>query len=154
MKLNNKGFSSKETLAVIIMICMLICAIVPTVLTMIKDSDNKVLLNNVAIFKNELNNTLLSYTNGGEVVEDGCYYIMKKGELCLGDYDKHTNKCTKNVLTVEVDGLKPNAGAVDIYNGLVEDIHNVKIKEYFVNIDKYAEFYLSEEPKTQGICRP
>lgn len=154
MKFNRSGFAAKEFLAVIIIVCMLIVVLVPTILGIIKTSNHKILMDNVMIFRKEIDNILLSYSSGGNEVADGCYYVMMNGNVCLGDYDSKQHKCLTETLNVELSGKKPNAGAVDIARNKVVDIHNIVIDNLYVNVDHNYEYYISEKPKTQALCRP
>ena len=153
MKINSKGVSAKEMLAVIIIVCMIIVVVVPTILGFIKSSENKVLVNNVITFRNELNELLTDFATNGEWVGDGSYYVMKDGNVCLGSYDKKNNKCSDEFLKVEIEGLKPNAGCVDISGSYVSNLYNIEFNHMYVNLDKKLEYYVSDEPITKALCR-
>lgn len=153
MKMNSKGVSAKEMLAVIIIVCMIIVVVVPTILGFIKSSENKVLVNNVITFRNELNELLTDFATNGEWVGDGSYYVMKDGNVCLGSYDKKNNKCSDEFLKVEIEGLKPNAGCVDISGSYVSNLYNIEFNHMYVNIDKKFEYYVSDEPVAKALCR-
>ncbi len=153
MKMNSKGVSAKEMLAVIIIVCMIIVVVVPTILGFIKSSENKVLVNNVITFRNELNELLTDFATNGEWVGDGSYYVMKDGNVCLGSYDKKNNKCSDEFLKVEIEGLKPNAGCIDISGSYVSNLYNIEFNHMYVNLDKKFEYYVSEEPITKALCR-
>lgn len=153
MKMNSKGVSAKEMLAVIIIVCMIIVVVVPTILGFIKSSENKVLVNNVITFRNELNELLTDFATNGEWVGDGSYYVMKDGNVCLGSYDKKNNKCNDEFLKVEIEGLKPNAGCVDISGSYVSNLYNIEFNHMYVNLDKKLEYYVSDEPITKALCR-
>ena len=153
MKMNSKGVSAKEMLAVIIIVCMIIVVVVPTILGFIKSSENKVLVNNVITFRNELNELLTDFATNGEWVGDGSYYVMKDGNVCLGSYDKKNNKCSDEFLKVEIEGLKPNAGCVDISGSYVSNLYNIEFNHMYVNIDKKFEYYVSDEPEAKALCR-
>lgn len=153
MKLNNRGVGSKEIFAVILIVCMILVIMVPAIINVIEFSNKKVLINNVIAFRNEVDRTLLSNSTGGEDVVDGCYYIMSNGNICLGEYDDSVDQCLSEVLKIELSGEKPKAGAIDISGNIVSDIHNVRIANFFINVDGSKEYYISEEPQTQLICR-
>ena len=153
MKMNSKGVSAKEMLAVIIIVCMIIVVVVPTILGFIKSSENKVLVNNVITFRNELNELLTDFATNGEWVGDGSYYVMKDGNVCLGSYDKKNNKCSDEFLKVEIEGLKPNAGCIDISGSYVSNLYNIEFNHMYVNLDKKLEYYVSDEPITKALCR-
>ena len=153
MKMNSKGVSAKEMLAVIIIVCMIIVVVVPTILGFIKSSENKVLVNNVITFRNELNELLTDFATNGEWVGDGSYYVMKDGNVCLGSYDKKNNKCSDEFLKVEIEGLKPNAGCIDISGSYVSNLYNIEFNHMYVNIDKKFEYYVSDEPVAKALCR-
>lgn len=153
MKMNSKGVSAKEMLAVIIIVCMIIVVVIPTILGFIKSSENKVLVNNVITFRNELNELLTDFATNGEWVGDGSYYVMKDGNVCLGSYDKKNNKCSDEFLKVEIEGLKPNAGCIDISGSYVSNLYNIEFNHMYVNLDKKLEYYVSDEPITKALCR-
>lgn len=154
MKLNKHGVGSKEMFLVILIICMILVAMVPTIINIMEQSNQNVLMNNVIAFRSEVDKTLLSYVNGGDDIADGCYYITHEGDICLGDYDSDANKCFSESLVIELIGEKPKAGSIDISGYKVKDIHNVRMKNLFVNIDGSKEYYVSEEPQAQTFCRP
>lgn len=153
MKINNKGVSAKELLAVIIIVCMIIVVLVPSVLGFIKTSENKVLVNNVIAFRDEINKLLSDHVIDGDWIGDGSYYVMKDGNVCLGKYDKKNNKCNDEFLKVEMEGLKPNAGCIDISGSYVSNLYNIEFDQVYVNLDKKFEYYVSEEPITKSLCR-
>ena len=124
MKLNNHGVGSKEMFLVILIICMILVAMVPTIINAVEHSNEEVLMNNVITFRSEVDRTILSYINGGEDIPDGCYYITSNGDICLGDYDSK-----------------------------VSDIHNIRIENFFVNLNSSREYYVSDEPQAQVFCR-
>ena len=111
------------------------------------------LVNNVITFRNELNELLTDFATNGEWVGDGSYYVMKDGNVCLGSYDKKNNKCSDEFLKVEIEGLKPNAGCVDISGSYVSNLYNIEFNHMYVNIDKKFEYYVSDEPITKALCR-
>ena len=153
MKMNSNGVSAKEMLAVISIVCMIIVVLVPTILGFIKSSENKVLVNNVITFRNELNELLSDFASNGEWIGDGSYYVMKDGNVCLGNYDKKNNKCSAEFLKIEFEGLKPNAGCVDVSGSYVSNLYNIEFNHMYVNLDKKFEYYVSEEPITKALCR-
>ena len=153
MKLNNHGLSSREMLTVLIIICMILVMLVPTILNTIEFSGKKIMMNNVAVFRNEIDITIMSYINGGKDISDGCYYIMQSGDLCLGDYDSSNDMCDSDKLVIALDGTKPQSGTVDINNNKVSDICNIRMKNFFINVDDSSKYYISEEPRAQTVCR-
>ena len=153
MKLNNRGVGSKEIFAVILIVCMILVILVPVIINAVEFSNKKVLINNVVAFRNEVDKNLLSISASGEDVTDGCYYIMNEGNVCLGKYDDVLNHCFSDVLKIELSGEIPKAGVIDIFGGVVSDIHNVRISNFFVNIDSSKDYYVSEEPQAQPICK-
>ena len=153
MKMNSKGVSAKEMLAVIIIVCMIIVVSIPAILGFIKNSEKKVLVNNVITFRNEINELLSDFATNGEWVGDGSYYVMKDGNVCLGSYDKKNNKCSDEFLKVEIEGLKPNAGCIDISGSYVSNLYNIEFNHMYVNLDKKLEYYVSDEPITKALCR-
>lgn len=153
MKLNRSGFSSKEFIAVIVVVGLFIVVMVPMLLNAISGSDTKVMMNNVITFRTEVNREILSYINGGEYIDDGCYYITIDGDVCLGEYDSSTGKCFDQSLEIMLDGEKPSGGSLDIISSAVSDIHNIKMSNLFVNVNKKDEYYVTSEPKTTGVCR-
>lgn len=154
MKINSKGVSAKEMLAVIIIVCMIIVVSIPAILGFIKNSEKKVLVNNVITFRNEINELLSDFASNGEWIGDGSYYVMKDGNVCLGNYDKKTNKCNDDFLKIEFEGLKPNAGCVDVSGSYVSNLYNIEFNHMYVNIDKKFDYYVSDEPITKALCRP
>ena len=147
------GCGSKEALTVLIIICMILVVMVPSILNLIEFSGKKVLINNVITFRSEVDKSLLSYTNGGDDVENGCYYITVDGNICLSDYDSNGDVCYSDVLKIDLDGEKPFSGAIDISGNRVTDIHNIRVDNFFVNVDDTARYYISEEPAAQTFCR-
>lgn len=154
MSLNNKGFAAKEFLTVIIIVCMILVVLVPTVLSAIEFSGKKVLMNNVITFRSEVDKTLLSYVTGGEDIADGCYYITHDGNICLSDYVSDMDYCSSEPLVIELEGSKPKSGTIDISSNKVSDIHNVRMENFFINLNSSKEYYISEEPQAQIFCRP
>lgn len=153
MKLNNHGVGSKEMFLVILIICMILVALVPTIINAIEYSNEEVLMNNVISFRSEVDRTILSYINGGEDIPDGCYYITTEGDICLGDYDATLDMCSSEPLEIELKGEKPKAGTIDVASYKVSDIHNIRIENFFVNVDSSKEYYVSDEPQAQIVCR-
>ena len=78
---------------------------------------------------------------------------MKDGNVCLGSYDKKNNKCSDEFLKVEIEGLKPNAGCIDISGSYVSNLYNIEFNHMYVNLDKKLEYYVSDEPITKALCR-
>lgn len=153
MKLNIRGEGSKEMFLVILIVCMILVAMVPTIINAVEHSNEKVLMNNVITFRAEVDRTILSYINGGEDIADGCYYITSNGDICLGDYDSKYDFCASEPLEIELQGEKPLSGTVDIASYKVSNIHNVRIENFFVNLNSSKEYYVSDEPKAQVVCR-
>ena len=153
MKLNNRGVGSKEIFAVILIVCMILVVLVPVIINAVEFSNKKVLINNVVAFRNEVDKNLLSISASGKEVADGCYYIMNEGNVCLGDYDDSVNQCFSDVLRIELSGEIPKAGVIDISGGTVSGIHNVRISNFFVNINSARDYCVSEAPQAQPVCR-
>lgn len=153
MKLNNRGVGSKEMFLVILIVCMILVAIVPTIIKAVEHSNEEVLMNNVITFRNQVDRTILDYINGGEDIGDGCYYIMHNGDICLGDYDVDSDHCYTDPLVIELEGSKPKAGTIDIASYKVSDIHNIRMENLFVNLNSSKEYFISEEPQAQIFCR-
>ena len=151
--LNKNGFSSKEFIAVIVIIGMFVCVMVPMLLNAISGSDIRVMTNNVITFRSEVDREILSYVNGGEYINDGCYYVTRDGNICLGSYDGTLDNCLGEELEIMLDGLKPKGGYIDIVSSTVSDIHNIEISNLFVNINSDDEYYATYEPKTVAVCR-
>lgn len=147
------GCGSKEAITVIIIICMILVVMVPSILNLIEFSDKKVLINNVVTFRSEVDKMLLQYTNGGDEVENGCYYITHEGNVCLSDYDTSSDACSSDILKIDLDGLKPFAGTIDIYENHVSDLHNISMDNFYINIDDTARYYISEDPAAQLFCK-
>lgn len=153
MKLNNHGVGSKEMFLVILIVCMILVAMVPTIINAVEHSNEEVLMNNVITFRSEVDRTILSYINGGEDIPDGCYYITSKGDICLGDYDSDHDMCTGEPLEIELKGEKPKAGTIDVASYKVSDIHNIRMENFFINLNSSKEYYVSDEPQAQVFCR-
>ena len=147
------GCGSKEMITVIIIICMILVVMVPSILNLIEFSDKKVLINNVITFRNEVDKSLLQYTNGGDSVENGCYYVTYDGNICLSDYDSSGDVCSGDTLKIDLEGEKPFSGVIDISENKVTDIHNIRVDHFFVNVDDTARYYISDEPVAQLFCR-
>lgn len=153
MKLNNHGVSSKEMFLVILIVCMILVAMVPTIINAVEYSNEEVLMNNVITFRSEVDRTILSYINGGDDIADGCYYITSKGDICLGAYDSKYDICATEPLEIELKGEKPLSGTIDISSYKVSDLHNIRIENFFVNLNSSKEYYVSDEPQAQVVCR-
>lgn len=153
MKLNNHGAGSKEMFLVILIVCMILVAMVPTIINAVEHSNEEVLMNNVITFRSEVDRKILSYINGGEDIPDGCYYITSKGDICLGDYDSDHDMCTGEPLEIELKGEKPKAGTIDVASYKVSDIHNIRMENFFINLNSSKEYYISDEPQAQVFCR-
>lgn len=153
MKLNNRGVGSKEIFLVILIICMLLVALVPTIINAVEYSNEEVLMNNVIIFRTEVDKTILSYINGGEDIPDGCYYITHAGNICLGNYDSDHDTCEGEVLEIDLKGEKPKSGTMDVASYKVSDIHNIRMENFFINLNSSKEYYVSDEPQAQVVCR-
>ena len=152
MKLNNHGVGSKEMFLVILIICMILVAIVPTIINAVENSNNEVLMNNVITFRSQVDRTILDYINGGEDIADGCYHITQDGNICFGEYDSDAGICHAETLVIELEGEKPKSGTIDIASYKVSNIHNIRMHNLFVNIDNSKEYYISEEPQAQVVC--
>ena len=153
MKLNNHGVGSKEMFLVILIVCMILVAMVPTIINAVEHSNEEVLMNNVITFRSEVDRTILSYINGGEDIPDGCYYITSKGDICLGEYDSDHDMCAGEPLEIELKGEKPKAGTIDVASYKVSDIHNIRMENFFINLNSSKEYYISDEPQAQVVCR-
>ena len=150
MKKNNKGFGSKETFLVFIVVCMLIVVIVPFVLGYINNSKKSVVTDSIIVFRKQVDREILSYINGGENIHDGCYFVTSDCDICLGKYEK--KKCSEGSLKIDIEGLKPSGGSIDIVSSKVSDIHNLLIDNRYVN-EKNSEYYITLEPEIQTFCR-
>ena len=153
MKLNNHGVGSKEMFLVILIVCMILVAMIPTIINVVENSNQAVLMNNVISFRKQVDITLLDYINGGSDVADGCYYITGDGDICFGEYDNSTGVCYSDTLVIELEGLKPKSGIIDITSYKVSDIHNIRVENFFVNVDSSEEYYISDEPQSQAVCK-
>lgn len=150
MKMNNKGFGSKETFLVFIVVCMILVVIVPFILGYIQNSKTSAVTDSVIVFRKQVDREILSYINGGNDIADGCYFVTYDGNICLGKYED--KKCNEEYLKIDIEGLKPNGGAVDIKSSKVIDIHNITIDNKYVNA-KDDEYYITLEPEIQSFCR-
>lgn len=72
---------------VILIVCMILVAIVPTIINTVEHSNQEVLMNNVITFRSQVDKTILDYINGGADIADRCYFITGNGDICLGKYD-------------------------------------------------------------------
>lgn len=149
MKLNNKGFSYKEFFAVIVIVAILIMAIVPAMLTFMQHSKDSAVTDSVIVFRKQVDREILSYINGGNDIADGCYFVTNHGDICLGKYKN--DKCDSELLKIDIDGLKPNGGYVDIEASKISVIHNVFIDNKYVN-EKDDEYYITQEPIEAIVC--
>ena len=109
-------------------------------------------MNNVIVFRSEIDRTILSYINGGEDIPDGCYYITNKGDICLGKYDSDYDMCSSELLEIKLKGEKPRAGTIDIVSYKVSDIHNIRMENFFINLNGSKKYYVSDEPQAQVFC--
>ncbi len=150
MRLNNRGFSYKEFFAVIVIMVILIMAIVPAMLTFMQHSKDNVVKDSVIVFRKQVDREILSYVNGGNDIADGCYFVTYEGNVCLGKYED--NKCESESLKIDIDGLKPNGGSIDITSSKISIIHNIIIDNKYVN-EKDSEYYITKEPIEQSFCR-
>lgn len=153
MNLNNHGVGSKEMFLVILIICMILVAMVPTIINAVEYSNEEVLMNSVITFRSEVDKTILSYINGGEDIPDGCYYITQSGDVCLGEYDSDHDICASDSLEIELKGGKPKSGTIDVASYKVSDIHNIRLENFFINLNSSKEYYVSDEPQAQVFCR-
>lgn len=149
MKLDNKGFGSKEYFMAIIIVCMIIAVIVPSILKYIRNAMNSTITNSVIIFRKQINREIIDYENAGNYVADGCYHVMKNGSICLEEYND--DKCSGEVLKIEGKGLRPNGGLVEIKTSKVSDIYNININNKYVN-GQEDEYSITLKPVKKCKC--
>lgn len=153
MKLGIGGYSSKELLTVIIIVCMILVMLVPTILNIIEYSNNKILMNSVITFRQEIDRTLLLRESDEFMVQDGCYYVTASGDICLGKYNSSFDHCDTDILKIDLAGTKPVSGIVNIVRNRVSDIRNIRIKNLFVNVTNGVDYSISDEPLAQTFCK-
>lgn len=148
--LSNKGFSAKEFFLVFIVIAILSLGIFPVVFRVIESSRNSIVTDSVIIFRRQVNKEILLYVSDGNEILDGCYVITNDGNLCLGN-TKHDGFCVDDALTIDINGVKPEGGVVDITENRVNNIYNIFIDNKYVNI-RDNEYYISNNPEAEIVC--
>lgn len=148
--MNNKGFSSKEYFLVFLIVGVIMIGVLPIIFRVIDKSRDDVVTDNVMIFENEVNKEIISYINGGNEVNDGCYKITSDGNLCLGNVDD-SGSCIDDALIIDVSGVKPDGGSIGIKSNKVTSIYNIMIDNKYVNLDN-DEYYISDTPNNKIIC--
>lgn len=148
-KLNNKGFSGKEFFLVFVAVAVIIMGIMPIIFRVIDKSKYTQVTDSVMVFRNEVNKEIISYVNGGNEVNDGCYIITKDGNLCIGDTNKD-GECSKSLI-IDITGLKPDGGSVNIKENKVSNLYNILIDNKYVNFED-DQYYISDKPNMKMIC--
>lgn len=150
MKLNNKGFSSKEYFLVFFAIAVVVFGTMPIIFRVIDKSRDDAVTDSVMVFRQEVNKEIVAYVNDGNEMFDGCYLITKDGNLCLGRTSRD-GKCIDKALKIDVSGLKPDGGSLDIKSNKVINIYNILIDNKYVNL-KNEEYYISDKPEVELVC--
>ena len=112
-----KGFTLVELLAIIIILAALLLIIIPIVDDTIDKAEEK---SNLRWAENYIRAVELAINVDELDVPIGTYDIMKNGNLCIGTYNKSSNKCTGYQLEVEITNA-PKSGSITIENNLATD---------------------------------
>lgn len=147
-KLNNKGFSSKEFMIVVVGIIVVIAGIMPIVFSMIEKTRNGAVIDSAEMFVYQTERGIFNQIAEGNAVVDGCYYVTESGNLCL---DMENGVCTGEELIIDLDGLRPEGGALSIHNNKVSGIYNLFIDNKYVN-QKDNKYYVDLELDRKKIC--
>ena len=144
---NSKGFTLIELLAVITIMGILLFVGVPAIMKTINNSKKDTAEVSVKRYANEVDKEIKSYEIDNGEVKDGSYSIMKNGNLCLAVYDKDSDSCSGEILSVDLEGQKPEDGTVKIVDKKVAEVSNAKIDRFYVNSGpSSSDFVVSNTP--------
>jgi len=113
----NKGFTLVELLGVMIILTVLSLIITPVVITLIDEAEVGAELRSAELYINAVEHDLASSKLDGINVEDGEYFIMEDGNLCLGNLSN--NICDANTFKINATGSRPKGGYIDVESKVV-----------------------------------
>lgn len=146
--LGNKGFSSKEFLIVVVGFVIVVVGIMPIVFNMIEKTRQGVVTDSVTLFKEQVDRRIFDQISEGNEVLDGCYIVMDDGNLCLEEVD---GVCNNGNLLIDLDGMRPDGGEVNIKDNKVRGVYNIFIDNKYVN-EKDDKLYVSSSPDKKIVC--
>lgn len=123
MKKNKKGFTLIELLAVLVILAIVTLIAAPVVINLTDESKLSAKLVAARNYLKSAESALSLITLNSGVVEDGTFPISKDGEICL--YGMKDNKClgnTSDIISLDINGQKPDKGYVTIASGNIINI--------------------------------
>ena len=119
-RLNKKGFTLVELLAVIVILSAIVLITRPVILDIMNDAKNEVALRSAEAYLTIIEDTLTEYVTNNSGIEDGMYYVMSNGNICLGELIE--NECSSNVVKINVSKDAPSEGIIIYKNHTVKEI--------------------------------
>ena len=115
-----KGFTLIELLAVIVILAVIAVIAVPIVLNIINDTKESATLRSAEFYLRGLETSIATSVLNNIQVPDGKHFIMEDGNICLSTLNN--NRCTGDILKVEMDGEVPTEGTITIKDGEIKKV--------------------------------
>ena len=114
------GFTLVELLAVIVILSAIVLITRPVILNIMNDAKSEVALRSAESYLTIVEDSLTEYVTNNSGIEDGTYYIMSNGDICLGQLN--SAKCSDDIVKIKVSKDAPNEGTIVYENNTVKEI--------------------------------
>ena len=136
---NKKGFTLIELLAVIVVLAIIALIATPIVMNTIKNAKKGSAERGTDNYIKQVETAIATSKLDGNDVPDGTYAIEENGNLTGAGLPN-------GKLIIEMNGEKPNGGAVVIKNGQVDTSSTMTIGDYTISYNPTNKKYEATEP--------
>ncbi len=135
--MKKKGFTLIELLAVIVILAIIALIATPIVMNMIENSRKGAAERSAENYMDAVETTIASERLKGSIL-DGEYVVQENGNLC----PRHETCTEETEIKVDMNGNKPNEGAITIVNGILSTSSSISVGDYTLTYNSESKTYV------------